>query len=221
MTLLTSSFIIYYIVIKLFLEVGAWMSVITTIKRFFRGEKEMKTILFIVGSLREGSFNHQFAQNAEKALEGKANVTYLDWKEIPVFSQDLESATPASVKAAREAVLAADAIWVFSPVYNFGIPGSVKNLLDWLSRAIDLSDPTGVSAINDKVTTVSIIANGGHEQVSDSYRALFPFIRTQFVDDITASRINDSAWADGKFVATEETLASLNKQVEAVLAAIN
>ena len=41
-----------------------------------------------------------------------------------------------AVAAAREAVLAADAIWIFSPVYNFSIPGTVKNLLDWLSRAL-------------------------------------------------------------------------------------
>lgn len=46
----------------------------------------MKNILFIVGSLRDGSFNHQFAANAEKALEGKANVSYLNWKDVPVFS---------------------------------------------------------------------------------------------------------------------------------------
>ena len=34
----------------------------------------MKKILFVVGSLREGSFDQQFAQNAEKSLEGKAEV---------------------------------------------------------------------------------------------------------------------------------------------------
>ena len=181
----------------------------------------MKKILFIVGSLRQGSFDQQFAQNAEKALEGKAEVSYLDWAQVPVFSQDLEADIPASVQAAREAVLAADAIWVFSPVYNFAIPGSVKNLLDWLSRALDLSDTTGASALNDKVTTVSILANGGHEPVAEAYRALFPFIRTKFVDEITKTRVNDSAWADGKFIATDEVVANLEKQAEAVLAAID
>lgn len=181
----------------------------------------MKKILFVVGSLREGSFDQQFAQNAEKALEGKAEVSYLDWSQVPVFSQDLEANTPAAVQAARDAVLAADAIWFFSPVYNFAIPGSVKNLLDWLSRALDLSDTTGASALNDKVTTVSILANGGHEQVAKAYRALFPFIRTKFVDEITTTRVNDSAWANGKFIATDEVIANLEKQAEAVLAAIN
>ena len=181
----------------------------------------MKKILFVVGSLREGSFDQQFAQNAEKALEGKAEVSYLDWSQVPVFSQDLEANTPAAVQAARDAVLAADAIWFFSPVYNFAIPGSVKNLLDWLSRALDPSDPTGPSAINEKVTTVSIVANGGHEQVAESYRALLPFIRTQFVDNITMSHINDSAWADGVFVPTAEVLVDLDKQAAALLAALD
>ncbi|MGT2736032.1 NADPH-dependent FMN reductase [Streptococcus orisratti] len=181
----------------------------------------MKNILFIVGSLREGSFNHQLAQNAEKALEGKATVSYLDWKNVPMFSQDLETPVLPEVQAVRDAVAAADAIWIFSPVYNFSIPGSVKNLLDWLSRAVDLSDTTGVSAINEKVTTVSLVANGGHEQAAEIYRNLLPFIRTTFVDEITTSKVNDSAWADGKFVATEEVLEQLTKQAEAVLAAIN
>ncbi|MBY5035605.1 NAD(P)H-dependent oxidoreductase [Streptococcus gallolyticus] len=180
----------------------------------------MANVLFIVGSLREGSFNHQLAANAEKALEGKANVSYLDWKSVPVFSQDLETPLLPEVQAVRDAVQAADAIWIFSPAYNFSIPGSVKNLLDWLSRAVDLSDTTGASAINAKVTTVSILANAGHDQVAAIYRDLMPFIRTQFVDEITYSRVNDSAWADGKYIATEEVLAQLNKQADALLAAI-
>ncbi len=198
------------------------MTILDTLKNLFqKEEKDMKNILFIVGSLREGSFNHQLAQDAEKALEGKANVSYLDWKNVPMFSQDLETPVLPEVQAVRDAVAAADAIWIFSPVYNFSIPGSVKNLLDWLSRAVDLSDTTGVSAINEKVTTVSLVANGGHEQAAEIYRNLLPFIRTTFVDEITTSKVNDSAWADGKFVATEEVLEQLTKQAEAVLAAIN
>ncbi|MFC3932361.1 NADPH-dependent FMN reductase [Streptococcus dentapri] len=180
----------------------------------------MKNILFVVGSLREGSFNQQLAEQAEKALVGKANVTYLDWTQVPMFNQDLETPVLPAVQAVRDAVKAADAIWIFSPVYNFAIPGSVKNLLDWLSRAEDLSDPTGASAINEKVTTVSLVANGGHEPAPEIYRNLMPFIRTNFVDELTFSKVNDSAWADGKFIASEDVLAQLNKQAEAVLAAI-
>lgn len=180
----------------------------------------MKRILIIVGSLRQGSFNHQLSALAEKALEGKAEVSYLDYSEVPLFSQDLEAAVPESVAKAREAVQAADAIWIFSPVYNFAMPGTVKNLLDWLSRSLDLSNPAAPSAIHEKVTTVSLVANGGHEETAAQYRSLLPFIRTKFVDHITMSRVNDSAWADGQFVASEDVLAALDDQAKALLDAL-
>ena len=180
-------------------------------------DDKMKNILFVVGSLREGSFNHQMAVSAEKVLEGKANVSYLDWSQVPVFNQDLETPVQPAVAAAREAVLNADAIWIFSPIYNFAIPGPVKNLLDWLSRALDLSDTTGASALQDKVVTVSSVANGGHEQLFEAYNALLPFIRTQVVGDFTASRVNDEAWVTGELVLTDEVKASLAAQAEALL----
>ena len=179
-----------------------------------------KKVLFIVGSLRQGSFNHQMALEAEKALADKAEVSYLDYSALPLFSQDLEVPTHPAVAAAREAVLAADAIWIFSPVYNHSIPGPVKNLLDWLSRALDLSDTRGASALQDKIVTVSSVANGGHDQLFAIYKDLLPFIRTQVVGDFTAARVNASAWADGKLVLEESVLNSLEKQAQDLVAAI-
>ena len=170
-----------------------------------------KKVLFIVGSLREGSFNHQMALEAEKALAGKAEVSYLDYSAIPLFSQDLEVPTLPAVAAAREAVQVADAIW---------IPGTVKNLLDWLSRAIDLSDTRGASALQDKIVTVSSVANAGHDQLFAIYKDLLPFIRTQIVGDFTAARVNDSAWADGQLVLEDSVAASLKQQAEDLLQAI-
>ena len=179
-----------------------------------------KKVLFIVGSLREGSFNHQMALETEKALAGKAEVSYLDYSAIPLFSQDLEVRTLPAVAAVREAVQAADAIWIFSPVYNFSIPGTVKNLLDWLSRAIDLSDTRGASALQDKIVTVSSVANAGHDQLFAIYKDLLPFIRTQIVGEFTAARVNDSAWADGQLVLEDSIAASLKQQAEDLLQAI-
>ena len=160
------------------------------------------------------------ALEAEKALAGKAEVSYLDYSAIPLFSQDLEVPTLPAVAAAREAVQATDAIWIFSPVYNFSIPGTVKNLLDWLSRAIDLSDTRGASALQDKIVTVSSVANAGHDQLFAIYKDLLPFIRTQVIGDFTAARVNDSAWADGQLVLEDSVAASLKQQAEDLLQAI-
>lgn len=177
----------------------------------------MKNILFVVGSLREGSFSAQMAKIAEEKLQGKANVVYADYAQLPVFSQNLETPVLPVVTQLREAVAQADVIWFFSPVYNYGVPGPVKNLVDWLSRALDLSDPKGPSILQDKKTTVSILANGGHDKAGDDYKFLLEFVRTQVVGEFTKSLINGSAWVDGKIVLEDSVLAELDKQIEAVL----
>ncbi|HEL1600847.1 NADPH-dependent FMN reductase [Streptococcus suis] len=179
----------------------------------------MKNILFIVGSLREGSFNHQMAKQAESILEGQATVSYLDYKDVPLMNQDLETPVLPTVQAARDAIMAADAIWIFSPVYNFAIPGTVKNLIDWLSRALDLSDTRGPSALQDKVVTVSSVANAGHDQMFASYQALLPFVRMQVVGEFTGTTVNPEAWRTGELVLSEEAIAGLQTQAQALLEA--
>lgn len=181
----------------------------------------MKKVLFVVGSLRKGSFNHQLAEMAEKALAGKAEVTYLDYTKVPLMNQDLETPVLPEVQAVRDAVLENDAIWIFSPAYNFSIPGTIKNLLDWLSRALDLSDTTGASALQDKLVTVSAAAAAGHDHLFESYKFLLPFIRTQVVGEFTGTKINGSAWVDGKLVLEADVQAQLEAQAEALVAAIN
>ncbi|HHG6294691.1 TPA: NADPH-dependent FMN reductase [Streptococcus suis] len=179
----------------------------------------MKNILFIVGSLREGSFNHQMAKQAESILEGQATVSYLDYKDVPLMNQDHETPVLPTVQAARDAIMAADAIWIFSPVYNFAIPGTVKNLIDWLSRALDLSDTRGPSALQDKVVTVSSVANAGHDQMFASYQALLPFVRMQVVGEFTGTTVNPEAWGTGELVLSEEAIAGLQTQAQALLEA--
>ncbi|HEL2111476.1 TPA: NAD(P)H-dependent oxidoreductase [Streptococcus suis] len=179
----------------------------------------MKNILFIVGSLREGSFNHQMAKQAESILSGQATVTYLDYKDIPLMNQDLETPVLPVVQAARDAIMAADAIWIFSPVYNFAIPGTVKNLIDWLSRALDLSETRGPSALQDKIVTVSSVANAGHEPMFTSYHALLPFVRMQVVGEFTGTTVNPEAWGTGQLVLSEEAIAGLQAQAQALLEA--
>ncbi|MFH6635734.1 NAD(P)H-dependent oxidoreductase [Streptococcus suis] len=179
----------------------------------------MKNILFIVGSLREGSFNHQMAKQAESILEGQATVSYLDYKDVPLMNQDLETPVLPTVQAARDAIMEADAIWIFSPVYNFAIPGTVKNLIDWLSRALDLSDTRGPSALQDKIVTVSSVANAGHDQMFASYQALLPFVRMQVVGEFTGTTVNPEAWGTGELVLSEEAIADLQTQAQALLEA--
>lgn len=99
--------------------------------------KPEKSVLFICGSLREKSLNRQMGEYVAKLLQGKAKVRWLAYADLPYMNQDIEFPAPAPVRRVREEVMAADALWVFSPEYNHGIPGALKNCLDWLSRPLE------------------------------------------------------------------------------------
>lgn len=180
----------------------------------------MAHILFLVGSLRNGSFNHQMAKKAEEFLAEKAQVTYINLAKIPLFNQDLETPILPEIEELRAQVDAADAIWIFSPVYNYAIPGVVKNALDWLSRSLDLSNPKGPTILQDKITTVSAVANSGHEYLFKDFQHLLPFIRTHIAGEFTGSTINPEAWGIGILELSEETLEKLEKQATDLLLAI-
>ena len=49
---------------------------------------------FIVGSLRKDSFNRQLAKEAENYLAGKAEITHLDYTDVPFVNQDIEYPAP-------------------------------------------------------------------------------------------------------------------------------
>ncbi|MFX3741683.1 NADPH-dependent FMN reductase, partial [Streptococcus suis] len=83
--------------------------------------------------LRDVSFNHQMAKKAEAFLTDNAQVSYIDLEKIPLFNQDIETPILPEIAELLAQVDAADAIWIFSPVYNYAITGIVKNALDWLS----------------------------------------------------------------------------------------
>jgi NAD(P)H-dependent FMN reductase len=143
-----------------------------------------KRIAFIVGSTRKGSFNLQLANIAEGMLEGKADVVYIDPAALPFVNQDTEFPAPEPVKNARDVVMSSDAIWIFTPEYNQSIPGVLKNLLDWLSRPLDPSDPERKTAIRGKKVIVS--GAGGGKRTQFCREALFnllAFIGAEELDD--------------------------------------
>ena len=72
----------------------------------------MKKVLMIVGSMREKSFNMQLARLAEDALRGKAEVSFLNYADIPYMNQDMEFPTPEEILRVRDEVSKADGIWI-------------------------------------------------------------------------------------------------------------
>ena len=182
----------------------------------FQNHTNMKNILFIVGSLRKQSFNRQLAALAEKMLVGRYNITYLAFEDVPLMNQDLETSVPASVSRVRKEVLATDGIWIFTPEYNFSYPGLLKNLFDWLSRPMDISNFSGPSAVVGKKVTASG-AGGKNQTIScrAKLNELLEFIKMNVMKEPqTGIALGVEAWTKGEFSLTDEQLAQLKGQAE-------
>ena len=92
----------------------------------------MAKILAISGSLRAASTNTALLRAAVAAApEGVAVDLYEDLSELPIFSPDLDGDAIESVAAFRARVRAADGLLIASPEYAHGVPGGIKNALDW------------------------------------------------------------------------------------------
>ena len=90
------------------------------------------------GSLRTESLNKKLLLVVSELMNRTGVETQLfDPKkyDIPVYDGDLEAqGLPSGVKELHRDWSTCDAIIIASPEYNGGIPGPLKNLLDWLSR---------------------------------------------------------------------------------------
>src|SRR3974377_2009475 len=94
-------------------------------------------VLTICGSLRRGSFN-AMVQRALPSLapEGRALKPAPSFAEFPLYNADIQNSTgfPGPVNVLADAIRAADGVIFCTPEYNFGIPGGLKNAIDWVSR---------------------------------------------------------------------------------------
>lgn len=183
----------------------------------------MKKILFIVGSLRKDSFNRHLAKEAEKMIGDRAEVSYLDYSDVPLMNQDIEYPAPEAVVRLRETIIKADGIWIFSPEYNRSYPGHIKNMLDWLSRPLKPNDNDSPSAIADKKFTLS--GAGGNMATSlcrEKLGELLTFIKADLMKESqTGIVLGMEAWMEGVMVLTNEQRNALRQQVNAFLAFIS
>lgn len=92
------------------------------------------------GSLRASSTNAALVRAAAALAPAGVTVHVYDGLEhLPLFSPDLDTATPpAPVADLRARVGAADAVLICTPEYAYGMPGSLKNALDWLVSSASL-----------------------------------------------------------------------------------
>jgi chromate reductase len=98
-------------------------------------------ILAISGSLRAASSNTAALRAAALlAPEGVEVDVYGGLGDLPHFNPDLEDSEPPAVTDFRSRVREADGLLISSPEYAHGVPGVMKNALDWLVGGSEFID---------------------------------------------------------------------------------
>jgi NAD(P)H-dependent FMN reductase len=140
-------------------------------------------ILTIAGSLRENSSTHTVLRTIESLAPAAIKFTrYEGLASLPHFDDSPE--IPPAVADFRAQLRAADGVLICTPEYAFGVPGSLKNALDWTVSsgefvgkpvAVITAATQGENAHASLLLTLSALS----AKVPNASTLLIPFIRSK------------------------------------------
>ena len=156
-----------------------------------------KTIFAISGSLRAGSSNHNILRFLQKlAPSGTTFSIYDNLAQIPPFDPGLDHESPPEpVAELRSFIANADGIIMCTPEYAYGVPGQLKNALDWTVSSGSLVDKplalitASTGGQNAHAALILILGALSANVVKDA-TLLVPFIRSKM--DLQGNLTDDS-----------------------------
>jgi chromate reductase, NAD(P)H dehydrogenase (quinone) len=174
-------------------------------------------LLGISGSLRRASNSTAVLHSLSGLLDGRAQFEVLTLHDVPPYNADLEGeALPDGVRRLKQAIADADGLVVCSPEYNYGIPGVLKNAIDWASRPGFSSPLKGKPALI--VTTAPGLFGGARAQaqIRDALAATLarPVARPHLAIPAVDKKLVEGRLAD------EATLQLLRAGLDGLLAEI-
>jgi chromate reductase len=164
-----------------------------------------KNIFAISGSLRAGSSNHNILNFLKRIAPADVNFNiYNGLATIPPFDPGNDNdAPPQPVAEFRDLIANADGIIICTPEYAYGIPGQLKNALDW---TVSSGSFTGKK-------TALITASTGGENAHAALLKVLGAIDASLSDDTTLliSYIRSKMSSDGNITdaETEKSLKSV------------
>jgi chromate reductase len=156
-------------------------------------------ILGLSGSLRSHSYCTAVLKTIQESGLKGAELTIHSLADVPLYNQDDDGdASPAAVKALRDAIATSDGVIMISPEYNHGMSGVLKNALDWASR------PYAGSCLLRKpvltMTTSPAFTGGVRAQMQMNETLLsipaWPVLRPQTVIGLIHDKIRDDRLVD-------------------------
>ena len=176
-------------------------------------------VVGFAGSLRRGSYNRALLRAATELAPSALHIVMHELDGIPLYNGDLEAASaPSSVVELRDAIRTAEGLLIATPEYNHGVPGVLKNTIDWLSR------PPRDSVLNGKVAAVMGASPGmtGTARGQSQLRQAFVFTNTHALlqPEVLVGHAHEKFDADGRLVhqATRDVLATFLERFADLLA---
>ena len=171
------------------------------------------TFLAISGSLRGMSSNATLLGAAARLAGAKVRVVFgAGIGDLPHFNPDLDgegTEPPPAVALFRAQIREADAILISSPEYIHGVPGSLKNALDWTASTGDF--------MGKPVALINASATSSHAQA-----ALLETL-TVLMAEVTATRIplRSNKIEIDDVLADDSTSQSLRQVIDSLVALIS
>jgi chromate reductase, NAD(P)H dehydrogenase (quinone) len=174
-------------------------------------------LLGISGSLRRGSNSTAVLHSLAPLLDGRADFEILTLHEVPPYNADLEGdAMPEGARRLKQSIADADGLILCSPEYNYGMPGVLKNAIDWASRPGFASPLKGKPAL---IVTCAPGLFGGARAQAQIRDALAATLARPLSRPHLAIPAVDKKFADGR-LADEPTLQLLSAGLDDLLAEV-
>ncbi len=173
----------------------------------------MIKILAIPGSLRANSSSNLVLRQLISFVPENVTIElYEGIGVLPHFNDAQE--VPAEVENFRHCVREADGVLICTPEYVFGIPGSLKNALDWIVSSGEFIDkPVGLITASSQGerghAAMQLVLTAISARIIDEASMLISFVRSKLD---AAGQIKDAALADSlKKAVLNLSLASSKK----------
>lgn len=126
-------------------------------------------LLAISGSLRRESYNTAVLRSLIDLAADRAAIRLFTLNDIPPYCADLDGDNPPEpVRRFKDAIAGSDGLVICSPEYNFGIPGVLKNALDWASRPASHSPLKGKPVLIMSASTGALGGARSHCQIRET-----------------------------------------------------
>lgn len=155
-------------------------------------------LLGLPGSLRKESYSLAVLNALQQRLPPSVSMEICNLN-IPLYNEDHDGlVAPEQVTAFRRSILESDGIVIVMPEYNHGIPGVLKNALDWASRPFGKSSLTGKPVLAISISPAFTGGVRAQAQLNETLLAIqaVPVPAPQVVIGNIAGKIEDGVFVD-------------------------